>query len=228
MSYQNVPQEPYPPPGYGSTTYYPSAPPAPGPPPPPPPQYDGYGAPPPPPQPGYPYPPPPYPGYQGYFSQGYPPPPPPPQPPQPYQIYHCEHYQYQQESGCFSFLRGWQEEGGDTSRVPGPFKITGHLIQSEQASPGIFIQLFPVPPWHFDMNYYIAKTFSCAIVDILKHILSSCLDSTWILLMCLVSVNEKTWFVLALKGGIVHIGNYAVLLRFVAAVCWRSAASKLL
>ncbi|KAG5534666.1 hypothetical protein RHGRI_022705 [Rhododendron griersonianum] len=120
MSYQNVPQEPYPPPGYGSTTYYPSAPPAPGPPPP---QYDGYGAPPPPPQPGYPYPPPPYPGYQGYFSQGYPPPPPPPQSPQPYQIYHCEHYQYQHESGCFSFLRGWQEEGGDTSRVPGPFKI---------------------------------------------------------------------------------------------------------
>ncbi|KAH7853109.1 hypothetical protein Vadar_033368 [Vaccinium darrowii] len=91
--------------GYGST-YYPFAPQAPGPPPPPP--YDDYGSPPPPPppQPGYPYPPPPYPGYQGYFSQGYPPPPPPP-PPQPYQIYHCEHYQYPDQSGCSSFLRGW-------------------------------------------------------------------------------------------------------------------------
>lgn len=31
--------------------------------------------------------------------------------------------------------------------------LQGHLIQSEQASPGIFMQLFPVPPWHFDMNY---------------------------------------------------------------------------
>ncbi|KAH7848463.1 hypothetical protein Vadar_003051 [Vaccinium darrowii] len=65
-----------------------------------------YLPPPPPPQPGYAYPPPPYLGYQGYFSQGYPPPPPPP-PPQPYQIYHCEHYQYPDQSGCSSFLRGW-------------------------------------------------------------------------------------------------------------------------
>ncbi|GFY83203.1 hypothetical protein Acr_02g0014430 [Actinidia rufa] len=79
MSYQKVPQEPYPPPGYGSTyppPGYPSAPPAPGPPPPP--QYEGYAPPPPPP--AYPYPAPPQPGYQGYFSQGYPAPPPPPPP----------------------------------------------------------------------------------------------------------------------------------------------------
>ncbi|GFY83207.1 proline-rich family protein [Actinidia rufa] len=105
MSYQKVPQEPYPPPGYGSTyppPGYPSAPPAPGPPPPP--QYEGYAPPPPPP--AYPYPAPPQPGYQGYFSQGYPAPPPPP-PPQPYQVYHCDHYHYQDQNCCSSFVRGW-------------------------------------------------------------------------------------------------------------------------
>ncbi|KAA8530067.1 hypothetical protein F0562_004776 [Nyssa sinensis] len=100
MSYQRVPQDPYPPPGYGS----PYPPPHPSAPPPPP--YEGY-PPGPPPPPGYPYPPPPHPGYQGYFNEGYPPPPPPPHPPQPYQVYHCEHYQSQDQTGCFSFLQGW-------------------------------------------------------------------------------------------------------------------------
>ncbi|CAA2982833.1 Hypothetical predicted protein [Olea europaea subsp. europaea] len=94
MSYQKVPQEPYPPPGYG--TYpppgYPSAPPQP--------PYEGYPYPPP----GY-YPPPQRPGdsYQGYFNQGYPPPPPPPQ----YQVPHCEHHHNDGDTGCTSFLRGW-------------------------------------------------------------------------------------------------------------------------
>ncbi|KAK2968793.1 hypothetical protein RJ640_028186 [Escallonia rubra] len=90
MSYQN----PYPPPGpgYPPPPGYPSAPP--------PPPYEGY--PPPPPPPGYPYPPPPRSGYQGYFNEGYPPP-----PPQPYQVYHCDHYDYNDRTGCTSFLRGW-------------------------------------------------------------------------------------------------------------------------
>ncbi|KAI3457786.1 hypothetical protein Pfo_014449 [Paulownia fortunei] len=101
MSYQKVPQQNYPPPGYG-TVYpqpagYPSAPPQP--------PHEGYPYPPPPPS-GYPYPPPPQPGggYQGYFNQGYPLPPPPPPP----QVYHCEHHHHDDGSGCTSFLRGWK------------------------------------------------------------------------------------------------------------------------
>ncbi|KAK9276268.1 hypothetical protein L1049_005799 [Liquidambar formosana] len=76
MNFLNIPQEPYPPPGYAHPY---------------------------PPPPGYPtaIPPPPGPaGYQGYFSEGYPPPPPPP-PPQQYQH---QHYDYHHESGCSSFL----------------------------------------------------------------------------------------------------------------------------
>ncbi|CAK7328381.1 unnamed protein product [Dovyalis caffra] len=106
MSYQKVPHEPYPPPGYSSPYpppgYSPSAPP--------PPPYEGYplpGAPPPPPgYPGYPPPGPPR-GYQGYFAEGYPPPPPPPPgPPQYQQCYHYEHHSYE-DDGCSSMFRGW-------------------------------------------------------------------------------------------------------------------------
>ncbi|KAL3653888.1 hypothetical protein CASFOL_003569 [Castilleja foliolosa] len=93
MSYQQVPQHNYPPPGYG-TMYppagYPSAPPQP----------DGYPYPPPS---AYTYPPPLQSGggYQGYFGQGYPPPPP------PSQVYHCDHHHHHDDdSDCFSFLRG--------------------------------------------------------------------------------------------------------------------------
>ncbi|KAK3039127.1 hypothetical protein RJ639_028873 [Escallonia herrerae] len=96
MSYQNP--YPHPGPGYPPPPGYPSAPP--------PPPYEGYPAPPPyegyPPPPGYPYPPPPRSGYQGYFNQGYPPP-----PPQPYQVHHCDHYDYNDRTGCTSFLQGW-------------------------------------------------------------------------------------------------------------------------
>ncbi|KAH9624332.1 hypothetical protein KSS87_001829 [Heliosperma pusillum] len=115
MSYQGIPHDSYPPPGYGTQYPPPTAPPPTAPPPP------GYplGAPPPPP-PGYQAYPPPLPhgytppqynqqqrsgGYQGYFNDGYPP----YQPPQSYpptQVYHCDHYHNNHEDGCLSFLKG--------------------------------------------------------------------------------------------------------------------------
>ncbi|CAL9214756.1 unnamed protein product [Arabidopsis halleri] len=107
MSYDKVPPESYPPPGYQShypPPGYPSAPPPPGYPSPPS-HHEGY----PPPQPhgGYqPYPPPssrPYEGgYQGYFAGGgYPHQhhgPPPPPPPQNYNHCHHDHYHNQSRS----------------------------------------------------------------------------------------------------------------------------------
>ncbi|KAK6256214.1 hypothetical protein QUC31_017933 [Theobroma cacao] len=115
MSYQRVPQDPYPPPGYASPYSAPPPPGYPSAPPRPPtlPPYEGY--PPPPLPPGYPpypqRPGQPYEGYQGYFAEGYPPPPPPPPPGHP-QYQHCHHYEHhhyqdQSDAGCFSFLQGW-------------------------------------------------------------------------------------------------------------------------
>ncbi|AAF78486.1 Contains weak similarity to GATA-6 DNA-binding protein from Homo sapiens gb/X95701. ESTs gb/N38392, gb/AI998367, gb/H36135, gb/Z26200 come from this gene [Arabidopsis thaliana] len=113
MSYDRVPPESYPPPGYQShypPPGYPSAPPPPGYPSPPS-HHEGY----PPPQPYGGYPPPssrPYEGgYQGYFAGGgYPHQhhgPPPPPPPQNYDHCHHDHHHYQDsDSGCFSFIRG--------------------------------------------------------------------------------------------------------------------------
>ncbi|CAH8388998.1 unnamed protein product [Eruca vesicaria subsp. sativa] len=112
MSYEKVPPESYPPPGYQShypPPGYPSAPPPPGYPPPqhegyPPPQPHGY---PPPQSHGYPPYPPPRPyegGYQGYFAGNYPPPP----PPQQCNHYQQDHHHYQDSnSDGSSFLRGW-------------------------------------------------------------------------------------------------------------------------
>ncbi|XP_039033997.1 basic salivary proline-rich protein 2-like isoform X1 [Hibiscus syriacus] len=111
MSYQRVPQDPYPPPGYNP--YFPPPPPEGHPSAPPPPSFDGY---PPPPPSGFPaYPPPeppqqpPYEGYQGYFAEGYPPPPggnPQYQQchPQQYEQYHYQ--EDQSDAGCFAFLQG--------------------------------------------------------------------------------------------------------------------------
>ncbi|KAJ4961042.1 hypothetical protein NE237_020952 [Protea cynaroides] len=99
MSYERVPQQTYPPPGY-SSPYPPPQQSYPQPygvyPPPPPPGYPGYPPPPPPGNQGYPPPPPP--GYQGYFNEGYPPP--------PQQFPPHQQYQYNDQSGCFSVLQG--------------------------------------------------------------------------------------------------------------------------
>ncbi|KAG9141935.1 hypothetical protein Leryth_009287 [Lithospermum erythrorhizon] len=97
MSYQKVPQDPYPPPGYGSVYPPPQPPPPPGYPSAPPVNpYEGY---PPPPQYHHHHhqPPPPY-AYQGYFNPGcgHPPPPPPP---------HCDHY-HEGNDSFTDFLRG--------------------------------------------------------------------------------------------------------------------------
>ncbi|KAK9669843.1 hypothetical protein RND81_13G158600 [Saponaria officinalis] len=106
MSYQRVPEDFYPSPGYGTQYPPPTAPPPPGypagpPPPPPPLGYDGY----PPLPPGFPpsqYNHQPIPGgYQGYFNDVYPPPPPYPRT----EVYHCEHYEHH-DDGCLSFLKG--------------------------------------------------------------------------------------------------------------------------